>query len=146
MAAALAVYVLSGDLAWVPNGHRNLRCLRMLRMSLTSPTVSCSANNGKHSCILSVRPNYQYRLWVPPLGELALRAASGRWTYREAWVLSDRTDHQSLVANGPLKADAWQVMDCPRTADGEAVFRFRRFPLLSSSRRARDALRTSPSQ
>jgi hypothetical protein len=22
MAAALAIYVLSGDLAWVPNGHR----------------------------------------------------------------------------------------------------------------------------
>jgi hypothetical protein len=22
MAAALAIYVLSGDLAWIPNGHR----------------------------------------------------------------------------------------------------------------------------
>jgi len=36
-------------------------------------------------------------------GRLALGATSGRRVYRRSVVLSDRTDHQSLVANGSLK-------------------------------------------
>jgi hypothetical protein len=40
MAAALAIYVLSGDLAWVLNGHRQLRYLRVLRIESTLPPAS----------------------------------------------------------------------------------------------------------
>jgi len=32
MAAALAIYVLSGDLAWIPNGHRQSAMRRVLRI------------------------------------------------------------------------------------------------------------------
>jgi mannose-6-phosphate isomerase len=50
----------------------------------------------------------------------------------EAWVLSDRTDHQSLVANGPLKGQTvGQVMEQFREQMmGKLSSRFRRFPLL----------------
>ena len=50
----------------------------------------------------------------------------------EAWVLSDRTDHQSLVANGPLKGQTLgQVMEQFREQlMGKLSSRFSRFPLL----------------
>jgi len=50
----------------------------------------------------------------------------------EAWVLSDRTDHQSLVANGTLKGQTLgQVMEQFREQlMGKLSSRFRRFPLL----------------
>ena len=50
----------------------------------------------------------------------------------EAWVLSDRTDHQSLVADGPLKGQTLgQVMEQFRAQlMGKLSSRFRRFPLL----------------
>jgi mannose-6-phosphate isomerase len=50
----------------------------------------------------------------------------------EAWILSDRTDHQSLVANGRLKGQTLgQVMEQFRERlMGKLSSRFRRFPLL----------------
>ena len=50
----------------------------------------------------------------------------------EAWVLSDRTDFQSLVANGPLKGQTvGQVMERFRgQVMGRLSSRFHRFPLL----------------
>ncbi len=50
----------------------------------------------------------------------------------EAWVLSDRTDHQSLVANGPLKGqELGQVMEQFREQlMGKLSSRFSHFPLL----------------
>jgi len=50
----------------------------------------------------------------------------------EAWVLSDRTDHQSLIANGPLKGQTLgQVMEQFREQlMGKLHSRFLRFPLL----------------
>jgi mannose-6-phosphate isomerase class I len=50
----------------------------------------------------------------------------------EAWVLSDRDDHASQVANGPLKG--WtlgQLLNqSPKQLLGKQAGRFRRFPLL----------------
>ena len=50
----------------------------------------------------------------------------------EAWILSDRAEHQSLVADGALKG--WtiaQLMEqSPEPLLGELAGRFRRFPLL----------------
>jgi mannose-6-phosphate isomerase len=50
----------------------------------------------------------------------------------EAWLLSDRSDHQSLVANGPLKGKSiGQLMGQFREQlMGKLASRFRRFPLL----------------
>ncbi len=58
---------------------------------------------------LRFEPIYQYRLWGGRrLSGLFSTPPPGDGPIGEAWVLSDRTDHQSLVANGPLKGpDAW---------------------------------------
>lgn len=50
----------------------------------------------------------------------------------EAWILSDRDDHPSLVANGPLKGmNIRQLMEqSPRQLMGRSAGRFSRFPLL----------------
>jgi mannose-6-phosphate isomerase len=50
----------------------------------------------------------------------------------EAWVLSDRTDHQSQIANGPLKGQRLgQVMkQFPESLMGKLSSRFTHFPLL----------------
>jgi mannose-6-phosphate isomerase len=78
-------------------------------------------------------PIYQYRLWGGRrLGNLLSAPLPGDGPIGEAWVLSDRTDHQSLVANGPLKGQTLgQVMEQFRgQLMGKLSSRFRRFPLL----------------
>ncbi|MGD0631305.1 MAG: type I phosphomannose isomerase catalytic subunit [Terracidiphilus sp.] len=78
-------------------------------------------------------PIYQYRLWGGRrLSGLLSAPLPGDGPIGEAWVLSDRTDHQSLVANGPLKGQTLgQVMEqCREQLMGKLSSRFRRFPLL----------------
>jgi len=60
----------------------------------------------------------------------------------EAWVLSDRDDHQSLVANGPLKGQTiGRLMEQYRAQlMGKLAPRFRRFPLLLKFLDAREML------
>jgi mannose-6-phosphate isomerase len=60
----------------------------------------------------------------------------------EAWLLSDRDDHPSLVANGPLKGRTiGQLLEqWPEQLLGNLVGRFRRFPLLLKFLDARDLL------
>src|ERR1700680_3017640 len=49
-------------------------------------------------------PIYQYRLWGGRrLANLLSAPLPGAGPIGEAWLLSDRADHPSLVANGPLK-------------------------------------------
>ena len=50
----------------------------------------------------------------------------------EAWLLSDRDDHQSLVADGPLKGlSIKQLLEqCPEQIMGKSAGRYSRFPLL----------------
>ena len=50
----------------------------------------------------------------------------------EAWILSDRDDHSSRVANGRLKGQTiGQVLEqFPKATMGKLAGRFRRFPLL----------------
>ena len=53
---------------------------------------------------LRFEPIYQYRLWGGRrLSGLLSAPLPGDGPIGEAWVLSDRNDHQSQVANGPLK-------------------------------------------
>ena len=78
-------------------------------------------------------PIYQYRLWGGRrLASLLSAPLPGDGPIGEAWVLSDRADHQSLVANGPLKGQMLgQVMEQFREQlMGKLSSRFIRFPLL----------------
>ena len=53
---------------------------------------------------LRFEPIYQYRLWGGRrLADLLTAPLPGDGPIGEAWVLSDRDDHPSRVANGPLK-------------------------------------------
>jgi len=78
-------------------------------------------------------PIYQYRLWGGRrLSSLLSAPLPGDGPIGEAWMLSDRTDHQSLVANGPLKGQTLGQMmkQCPEQLMGKLSSRFSRFPLL----------------
>jgi mannose-6-phosphate isomerase len=60
----------------------------------------------------------------------------------EAWLLSDRDDHPSRVADGPLKGRSiGQLLhQWPEQLLGKLAGRFRRFPLLLKFLDARDVL------
>ena len=60
----------------------------------------------------------------------------------EAWVLSDREDHPSRVADGPLKGRtiAQLLEQFPEQVMGKLAGRFRRFPLLLKFLDAREML------
>jgi len=82
---------------------------------------------------LRFEPIYQYRLWGGRrLSGLLSAPLPGDGPIGEAWVLSDRNDQQSQVANGPLKGrtigDLMEHFQEP--VMGRLAARFRRFPLL----------------
>src|SRR5665647_2959615 len=63
-------------------------------------------SSGSQTVLYPLRfePIYQYRLWGGrSLADLLSAPLPGDGPIGEAWVLSDRDDHQSLVADGPLK-------------------------------------------
>jgi mannose-6-phosphate isomerase len=81
---------------------------------------------------LRFKPIFQYRPWggrrladlltePPPSGPIG-----------EAWLLSDRSDHASQVAEGPLKGQTLgQLLEqFPEQMLGKLAHRFQRFPLL----------------
>jgi mannose-6-phosphate isomerase len=81
---------------------------------------------------LRFEPIYQYRLWGGRrLGDL-LTAPLPSGPVGEAWILSDRDDHSSRVADGPLKGQAvgQLLAQFPQQLLGKLAGRFRRFPLL----------------
>src|ERR1035437_1930131 len=92
---------------------------------------------------LRFEPIYQYRLWGGRrLSGLLSAPLPGDGPIGEAWVLSDRNDHQSQVANGPLKGqtigDLMEQFRKPLM--GKLAPRFRRFPLLLKFLDAREIL------
>jgi mannose-6-phosphate isomerase len=92
---------------------------------------------------LRFEPIYQYRLWGGRrLADLLSAPLPGDGPIGEAWVLSDRDDHQSLVADGPLKGQTiGQLMkQFPEQLLGESARRYQRFPLLLKFLDARDML------
>jgi mannose-6-phosphate isomerase len=91
---------------------------------------------------LRFTPIYQYRLWGGRrLGGL-LAAPLPDGPIGEAWVLSDRQDHASRVADGPLKERtiAELLAQFPNQVMGKLAGRFRRFPLLLKFLDAREML------
>jgi len=98
-----------------------------------------STKSQKHSSSqmllypLKFEPIYQYRLWGGRhLTDLLTAPLPGNGPIGEAWILSDREDHQSLVTNGPLKGQTInQLMEKePEQLLGKLAGHFQRFPLL----------------
>lgn len=82
---------------------------------------------------LRFEPIYQYRLWGGRrLSDLLTVPLPHDGPVGEAWVLSDRADHASRVADGPLAGRTIsQLMEqSPEQLLGRLAGRFSRFPLL----------------
>src|SRR5450432_219250 len=81
---------------------------------------------------LRFEPIYQYRLWGGRHLADLLTAPLPSGPVGEAWILSDRDDHPSRVADGPLKGrTVTQLLEqFPEQFLGKLAGRFRRFPLL----------------
>jgi mannose-6-phosphate isomerase len=92
---------------------------------------------------LRFEPIYQYRLWGGRrLAGLLTAPLPGDGPIGEAWVLSDRDDHPSQVANGPLKG--WTIAQLTNRSQeemlGDLSHRSGRFPLLLKFLDAREML------
>jgi mannose-6-phosphate isomerase len=92
---------------------------------------------------LRFEPIYQYRLWGGRrLADLLTAPLPSDGPIGEAWILSDRPDHPSQVADGPLKGRTISqlIEQCPAQLMGKLAGRFRRFPLLLKFLDAREML------
>jgi len=92
---------------------------------------------------LRFEPIFQYRLWGGRRLESFLSAPlPGDGPIGEAWLLSDRDDHPSRIAEGPLKGlTIGQILQqWPEQLLGKLAGRFQRFPLLLKFLDVRDAL------
>jgi len=92
---------------------------------------------------LRFEPIYEYRLWGGRrLADLLSAPLPGDGLIGEAWVLSDREDHPSRVANGPLtgRTVGQLLAESPVQMMGELARRFGRFPLLLKFLDAREML------
>ncbi len=81
---------------------------------------------------LRFEPIYQYRLWGGRHLASVLTVPLPSGPIGEAWLLSDRDDHQSRVADGPLTGQTiGQLLErFPEELLGKLAGRFPRFPLL----------------
>jgi mannose-6-phosphate isomerase len=78
-------------------------------------------------------PIYEYRLWGGRhFANLLSAPLPGDGPIGEAWLLSDRDDHMSHVANGPLRGRTLGELphQFPEQLLGNLAHRFPRFPLL----------------
>jgi mannose-6-phosphate isomerase len=92
---------------------------------------------------LRFEPIYQYRLWGGRrLADLLSAPLPGDGPIGEAWLLSDRDDCRSRVADGPLKGRTigQLLKQSPEQLLGKLAGRLRRFPLLLKFLDARDTL------
>src|ERR1035438_3204545 len=81
---------------------------------------------------LRFEPIYQYRLWGGRRLADLLTAPLPSGPIGEAWILSDRDDHASQVADGSLKGRTigQLLKQFPEQMLGKLARRFDRFPLL----------------
>jgi mannose-6-phosphate isomerase len=92
---------------------------------------------------LRFEPIYEYRLWGGRrLAGLLSAPLPGDGPIGEAWMLSDRDDHASRVADGPLKGRTLSQLlaQFPEEVMGKLTGRFHRFPLLLKFLDARQML------
>ncbi len=88
-------------------------------------------------------PFFQYRPWGGRrLADVLSITLPGEDLVGEAWILSDRDEHSSVVANGPLKGMSLSqlVNQWPKQLLGEQRGTFKRFPLLLKFLDVRTAL------
>ena len=109
------------------------------------PTVESKDTSMSHTPLYPLRfePIYQYRLWGGRhLPELLSSPLPNDGPIGEAWVLSDRDDHPSQVANGPLKGQTigTVMQQFQSQLMGRLAKRFLRFPLLLKFLDAREML------
>jgi mannose-6-phosphate isomerase len=82
---------------------------------------------------LRFEPIFQYRIWGGrQLSDLLTAQLPGNDPIGEAWILSDRDDHASMVTNGELKGQTIsQLLEHYQAGMmGKLAGRFSRFPLL----------------
>jgi len=81
---------------------------------------------------LRFEPIYQYRLWGGRHLASLLTAPLPSGPFGEAWLRSDRDDHQSRVTDGPLKGRTigQLLQQYPKQITGKLAGSFRRLPLL----------------
>ena len=81
---------------------------------------------------LRFEPIYQYRLWGGRHLANLLTAPLPSGLIGEAWLLSDRDDHQSCVTNGSLEGQTigQLLKQFPEQILGRLAHKFQRFPLL----------------
>ena len=81
---------------------------------------------------LRFEPIYQYRLWGARHLANLLTTPLPSGPVGEAWILSDRDDHQSQVSSGPLKGQTigQLLKQFPEQMLGTLAHKFQRFPLL----------------
>jgi mannose-6-phosphate isomerase len=82
---------------------------------------------------LRFTPIYEYRLWGGRrLANLLSASLPGDGPIDEAWILSDRDDRMSHIANGPLNGRSIGELreQFPQQLMGNLARRFPRFPLL----------------
>jgi mannose-6-phosphate isomerase len=82
---------------------------------------------------LRFTPIYQYRLWGGRhLEDLLPEPLPGDEPIGEAWILSDRDDHPSQVADGDLKGKTIKdlIELAPEELLGDQAAKYKRFPLL----------------
>jgi mannose-6-phosphate isomerase len=92
---------------------------------------------------LRFEPICQYRPWGGRrLANLLSTPLPGTDPVGEAWLLSDREDHPTLVADGPLQGRTLRQLleQWPEPMLGAQAGRFRRFPLLLKFLDARETL------
>ena len=91
---------------------------------------------------LRFEPIYQYRIWGGRRLAGLLEAPLPDGPVGEAWLLSDRDDHASKVADGPL--EGWTIKrllaEMPGPVMGKLAGRFSRFPVLLKFLDAHDVL------
>jgi mannose-6-phosphate isomerase len=92
---------------------------------------------------LRFAPIYRYRPWGGRrLATLLAAPLPGDGPIGEAWLLSDRDDHPSRIADGSL--EGWTISQLlanfPEQVMGKLAGRFRRFPLLLKFLDAREML------
>ena len=122
----------------IPNENASLKATPQVVLAREKALPVRGARKGQRASQtrlypLRFDPIYQYRLWGGRrLGDLLAAPLPVAGPIGEAWVLSDRDDHSSRAANGPLKGQTiTQLMEQSREQlVGDLSECFRRFPLL----------------
>src|ERR1700693_3390358 len=117
------------------------------QMALTEdpPAIDASKNIPRTEPLLyplRFEPIYQYRPWGGRHLADLLTEPLPSGPIGEAWLLSDRDDHASQVADGPLKGETiGQLLKHFREQMlGKLAHRFQRFPLLLKFLDARETV------